>query len=253
MSSSVSPAESRPWSSRKWSTTPCSAATVRPARSSIEVTDWSQMTASFPVELSLVTTTTCSSPAAPRTSCRSGSGCWRRAVLPPWRRASPGSRRRIAARRRARDPRRSPPLRRRRGKPAGPGRVPQRERLAGTLYGSVIGRGLVLVRCPSASPSWSLQPRRRAPAWPRSPVESSASPCGDGNRVTARGVGFGKKGRSVGRTSVLQRSHLACQRSCSAPKGVPPPLIRRSQRDRGGPHAWRLLVAALWPSFPAAT
>ena len=64
MSFSVMPSVARPWSSRKWSTTPASAATVLPFRSSIEVIDWSQMTASLPVELSSTTTIFCSEPEA---------------------------------------------------------------------------------------------------------------------------------------------------------------------------------------------
>ena len=60
MSASVMPSSARPCSSRKWSTTPASAAIVLPFRSATEVIDASQMTASLPVELSLTTTIFCS-------------------------------------------------------------------------------------------------------------------------------------------------------------------------------------------------
>ena len=62
MSSSVRPTDSRPCSSRKWSTTPASAATSLPARSSIELIDSSTMMASLPAELSLTITTVCAEP-----------------------------------------------------------------------------------------------------------------------------------------------------------------------------------------------
>ena len=65
MSSSVSPTDARPWSRRKWSTTPSSAAIVLPFRSLIVFpTDLSQMIASLPAELSFTTTIDCLEPAA---------------------------------------------------------------------------------------------------------------------------------------------------------------------------------------------
>ena len=64
MSSWVMPARAKPWSSRKWSTTPSSAATVLPFMSATDLIDWSQMMASFPAELSLTTTIACFEPAA---------------------------------------------------------------------------------------------------------------------------------------------------------------------------------------------
>ena len=68
MSASLMPTESSPCSSRKWSTTPGSAATVLPARSWIVLIDSSTMMASLPAELSLTSTTTWSSPADTPTS-----------------------------------------------------------------------------------------------------------------------------------------------------------------------------------------
>ena len=62
MSSSVRSSVARPWSSRKWSTTPASAATVLPSSSGMLPIDSSQMMASLPVELSPTTTTFWSAP-----------------------------------------------------------------------------------------------------------------------------------------------------------------------------------------------
>ena len=64
MSSSVRPSSARPCSSRKWSTTPGSAAIDFPARSATVPIEASQMIASLPVELSLVRKMRCSLPAA---------------------------------------------------------------------------------------------------------------------------------------------------------------------------------------------
>ena len=64
MSASVSPASCSPCTSRKWSTTPGSAATVLPLRSATLLTEPSQMILSLPVELSFTTTMTCSEPPA---------------------------------------------------------------------------------------------------------------------------------------------------------------------------------------------